>query len=89
MINPIIMLYSLTGFTTINTTQLSVISNSQENEIIKFLKNINEGNFLVNDMCETLDETYSIISGTNKPPCNYICHILMKIKLLFMVLMSQ
>jgi len=71
MINPIIMLYSLTGFTTINTTQLSVISNSQENEIIKFLKNINEGNFLVNDMCETLDETYSIISGTNKPPCNY------------------
>ena len=65
------MLYSITSFTLFNTTQLSVISTIPANEISKFLKNINEFNFLLNDICVSLDESYSIISGKNKPQCNY------------------
>ena len=40
-------------------------------KITSFLSKINEGSLIVYDMCETLDETYSIISGSNKPDCNY------------------
>ena len=71
MINPIIMMYSLTQFNTINTTQLSIVSNIYEPPIVSFLKNINDGNILVNDICESLDETYSIMAGTTKPSCEY------------------
>ena len=39
--------------------------------IASFLHKINEGSIIVYDMCETLDETYSIISGSNKPDCHY------------------
>lgn len=38
---------------------------------INFLKKINEATFIINDMCESLEESYSIISGSNKPKCNY------------------
>lgn len=39
--------------------------------VMDFLTNLNEGHRMVNDMCETLDETYSLYSGSNKPDCNY------------------
>jgi len=71
MINPIIMLFSLTSFTSFNTTQLSIGYNTHETTIVHFLKHINEGHFLVNDMCESIDESYSIMSGSNKPSCDY------------------
>ena len=38
---------------------------------MEYLQKINEGHRIINDMCETLDETYSIISGSNKPSCDY------------------
>ena len=53
-----------------NTTDIALYFNSDLN-VIDFLSKINEGNRIIYDMCELLDETYSIISGTNKPSCGY------------------
>lgn len=39
--------------------------------VMEYLQKINEGQRIINDMCETLDEQYSIISGSNKPSCDY------------------
>jgi hypothetical protein len=55
---------------TTNTTDIALYINSDLN-VIDFLSKINEGQRIIYDMCELLDETYSIISGTNKPSCEY------------------
>jgi len=63
-----------TNNTNITTTELSIYDNANNItniKIINFLYKINEGQRLIYDMCEVLDETYSIISGSNKPNCEY------------------
>ena len=50
-------------------TKFNEVNNNHK--IIDYLYKINEGQKLVYDMCEVLDETYSIISGSNKPSCEY------------------
>jgi len=39
--------------------------------VISMLRKINHGNRVVHDMCESLEEKYSYISGSNKPSCRY------------------
>jgi len=39
--------------------------------ILGLVKKLNEGNRIVNDMCEILEENYSFISGSDKPNCRY------------------
>ena len=39
--------------------------------ILGLIKNLNEGNRIVNDMCEMLEEKVGIISGSDKPNCRY------------------
>ena len=72
MFSKLVLLSSLTSlsFYNSNSTELSIYSNNKL-VIVDFLKNINDGNRIINDMCETLDEKYSIISGSNKPSCDY------------------
>ena len=54
------------------TTELAISTfNNTDLDLVDFLFKINEGNRIIYDMCELLDETYSIISGTNKPSCEY------------------
>jgi len=50
-------------------TKFNEVNNNHK--IIDYLYKINEGQKHVYDMCEVLDETYSIISGSNKPSCEY------------------
>ena len=67
-------LFVFSGLTSLSvynsTTEVSTYPNN-ENFILDLLKNINDGHRIINDMCETLDEKYSIISGSNKPSCDY------------------
>lgn len=39
--------------------------------ILSLVKKLNEGNRIVNDMCEMLEEKVGIISGSDKPNCRY------------------
>ena len=39
-------------------------------DIINLLSSINEGTQLINDMCENLDDKYTIMSGYTKPECD-------------------
>jgi len=56
---------------------ISVINNNtrgdvyNSNTIVSMLKKINHGNRVVHDMCESLEEKYSYIVGSNKPSCRY------------------
>ena len=52
-------------------TELESYPNDSDSYLIGVLKKINDGHRIINDMCETLDEKYSIISGSNKPSCDY------------------
>ena len=54
-----------------SSSDLIIYPKNEQKYFIEFLKKINEGHRIINDMCETLDEKYSIISGSNKPSCNY------------------
>ena len=56
-----------------NTVNYPLITHNtiDYSKITPFLSKINEGTLVIYDMCETLDETYSIISGSNKPECKY------------------
>ena len=51
----------------INNTQMS----SHTNNVISMIKKINHGNRIIHDMCESLEEKYSYITGSNKPNCRY------------------
>ena len=59
------------SFNTNDNYPVSTYKSVDYDNMISFLHKINEGTMIVYDMCETLDETYSILSGTNKPDCNY------------------
>jgi hypothetical protein len=39
--------------------------------ILRLVKKLNEGNRIVNDMCEMLEEKVGIITGSDKPNCRY------------------
>jgi hypothetical protein len=55
-----------------NSTLYYMGNMTYEYSFIKsFLYDVNEGSNFIIDKCEILDETYSIISGTNKPYCYY------------------
>ena len=58
-------------FSTVNESYVSIYPNDSKPYLIGFLKKINDGHRIINDMCETLDDTYSIISGSSKPSCEY------------------
>ena len=45
--------------------------NKETENYVNFIKKINEGQKKISEMCDVLDETYGIISGSNKPECNY------------------
>jgi hypothetical protein len=66
-------LNSLTIFSKYNAnpSDISIYTSDNDIFIMEYLQKINEGHRFINDMCETLDEKYSIISGTNKPSCDY------------------
>ena len=51
----------------INNTYVS----SHTNNVISILKKINHGTRIIHDMCESLEEKYSYIRGSNKPSCRY------------------
>jgi hypothetical protein len=53
------------------SSDVSIYTSESNIYIMEYLKKINEGQRIINDMCETLDEKYSIISGSNKPSCDY------------------
>lgn len=53
------------------SSDVSIYTKDSDLFIMEYLQKINEGHRIINDMCETLDEKYSIISGTNKPSCDY------------------
>lgn len=66
----------------LNITKSVDISNSTElvnynnydieyDTIYDMIKKINNGNRIIHDTCEMLDEKYSIISGSTKPNCKY------------------
>lgn len=63
--------------------------NNNTDKIIDYLYKINEGQKLVYDMCEVLDETYSIISGSNKPNCEYNISYINKTNILVFELKSS
>lgn len=63
--------------------------NNNTDKIIDYLYKINEGQKLVYDMCEVLDETYSIISGSNKPSCEYNISYINKTNILVFELKSS
>lgn len=56
---------------------LAVVSSTKQYEseaistILSLVKKLNEGNRIVNDMCEMLEEKVGIISGSDKPNCRY------------------
>jgi hypothetical protein len=58
-------------FSSSNESYVSIYPNDSKSYLIGFLKKINDGHRIINDMCETLDDTYSIISGSSKPSCDY------------------
>lgn len=51
----------------INNTNVS----SHTNNVVSMIKKINHGTRIIHDMCESLEEKYSYISGSNKPSCRY------------------
>lgn len=51
----------------INNTYVS----SHTNNVVSMLKKINHGTRIIHDMCESLEEKYSYIRGSNKPSCRY------------------
>jgi hypothetical protein len=59
------------GFITNVLYNSTIIYMNNENFIKSFLYKINEGSTHIIDKCEILDDTYSIITGTNKPYCYY------------------
>ena len=71
MFGKLLLFGGLTSLSVYNsTTDVSTYPNNKI-FVLDFLKNINDGYRIINDMCETLDEKYSIISGSNKPSCDY------------------
>ena len=51
-----------------NESQLVSYSDSV---VISMVRKLNHGNRVVHDMCESLEEKYSYIRGSNKPSCRY------------------
>lgn len=68
--NPINSINSINPINPINNYKV-IINNYTLNKIKIFLYKLNDGKRLIYDMCEILDETYSIVSGSNKPDCQY------------------
>lgn len=46
-------------------------SNVKENDLLKLIRYINNGNRIVNDMCEMMEEKVSFFKGSDKPNCRY------------------
>ena len=71
-------IYTDYDYTNVNVNDNSAfVSTTKQSEsdaistILSLVKKLNEGNRIVNDMCEMLEEKVGIISGSDKPNCRY------------------
>jgi hypothetical protein len=73
MIHHLMLLSGLTTLTTYitNSSYYDYSQNNNQMHVVKFLKTINEGQIIVNDMCENLDDNYHLFTGSTKPFCDY------------------
>ena len=73
MLSYLLPLVSISSFSTEITyrSNSSVDVNYDKTNLIQMIKKINHGNRVVHDMCESLEEKYSFISGSNKPSCRF------------------
>ena len=68
MVNLVFMSLVL-GSSVSNESDLVLYSDSSV--VVSMVRKLNHGNRVVHDMCESLEEKYSYISGSNKPSCRY------------------
>ena len=73
MLPYLLTLLTISSFSTdvIHHSNSSISINYDKTKLIQMIKKINNGNRVVHDMCESLEEKYSFMGSSNKPSCRF------------------